>query len=243
LFYLRLTWLYFIRITRGEFSGIYFNSFGKFRKRYPDYRGRIKTCFREEMLVHLDKVLMRNPLYPEFRSTDVILFNNLPFGSSKAKILDKMGKPDCVKYENYAGGQWEVLGYHDSALGLPMKVYFFLIKGVLFFGEYLANPELSKSLQRIGDVVQRMEITEKLDQFVSTLGKKYNVGLSSALKGGYILDPSGSVIFYFNSADVVTVRYLSMNVKGVEESLSRLMKGLSRLKTKDPALDSIADRL
>jgi len=93
LFYLRLTWLYFIRITRGEFSGIYFNSFGKFRKRYPDYRGRIKTCFREEMLVHLDKVLMRNPLYPEFRSTDVILFNNLPFGSSKAKILDKMGKP------------------------------------------------------------------------------------------------------------------------------------------------------
>ncbi|MEI8005399.1 MAG: hypothetical protein WCI48_04270 [Bacteroidota bacterium] len=244
MFLFKRAYLFFVRIIFGELSGAYFDANTRFKKRYPDYHGNIKTCFREEILFHFDKMLERSANYHETLTEEHIMFYSLPFSSSKAKVIEKMGKPDCMKFEKHSNGRWQVLGYNETEFGLPLRTYFFFVNGKLFFGEYIFNPEIkSTSVKRFGEVIQKQKVEEQCSEFTSALIRRYASLYDPGIKTGYITDKAGSVIFYFNSGESVTVRYMCTFVSGLEEALGRLLKGLNRKKTKDKSFDSLADRL
>ncbi|MBE0647600.1 MAG: hypothetical protein IH596_07445 [Bacteroidales bacterium] len=95
-----------------------------------------KRCFSSEGILHLDKVIVKDPKFISYPTENEIQFEKLAFSSSKKEIIKSKGRHDCQSFEPIGSYRIEVIGYYEKMMGLPIRVIFFLNNNKFFFGEY-----------------------------------------------------------------------------------------------------------
>lgn len=192
----------------GRLSSKYYFGMKKLRERYPNERVKRLGCFKNEVILHFDKIFNRKSDAAMYDTLGVIEFNNNIWDLTCHDIIKKKGYPDGVQYEWIGDKLIKVVCYREKLQERKIREHYLFSDKQFIMGEYeflSFNKSTTATIRK-------------------TLQAKYHIRTDEAEANFYIQDKHGSLIYFNDMGCDFSVQYYFPQMKEVDHHLRAFLQ-------------------
>jgi hypothetical protein len=199
----------------GKLSPNYYFGMQKLRARYPNEKIKRLGCFKNEVILHFDKIFNRKRDAPIYDTLGVIQFNNTIWDLTCQDLIKKKGDPDGVQYEWIGDKLIKVLCYREKLQERKIREHYLFSDKQFIMGEYEFLSFNKTTVAAVRD----------------TLQAKYHIRTGETEANFYIRDKHGSLLYFNDQGCDFSVQYYFPQLKDLDEYLRNFLQKSSFGKT------------